>query len=385
MILSVVIVSYNVKFFLEQCLSSLKKAIDGSLILRNQTEVFVVDNASTDGTADFLIPLYPGYHFIRNDVNRGFARANNQGIALSNAEFLLVLNPDTILSEDSLDICLTFLRSRPEAGAVGLKMIDGSGKYLRESKRGFPTPAASFFKMTGLAGLFPGSKIFSSYYMGHLEEQTPQVVDVLTGACMFLRKKVLDITGGFDEQFFMYAEDIDLSFRITQAGFLNYYLPQSAIIHFKGESTIKDAGYIKTFYGAMELFIKKHAKGSSSSVQLYLLKSGIRLRQSLAYFHLPFRKTTGESTSERKVFVKGDTEDKNYWNHRLQEKNIAVTQNENEADEILYCEGIDLPWKSIISEISFADGRFSYKFHGAGTHAAVGSDSKEKQGNFLEK
>ena len=166
MILSVVIVSYNVKYFLEQCLSSLKKAVGESPLLRDQTEVFVVDNASSDGSLDFLQPLFPEIHFIQNKENKGFARANNQAAGQCTGEFLLFLNPDTILAEDSLESCISFFRTKQDAGAVGVRMVDGAGRFLRESKRGFPGLRASFFKMTGFAHVFPQSKIFSSYYMG---------------------------------------------------------------------------------------------------------------------------------------------------------------------------------------------------------------------------
>ena len=235
MILSVVIVSYNVKYFLEQCLSSLKKAVEGLSVPHNSIEVFIIDNASSDGSPDFLEPLFPNFHFIRSKENNGFAKANNLILKRCRGEFVLFLNPDSILAEDSLDICISFFRDHMDAGALGVRMIDGAGRFLRESKRGFPFPASSFFKMTGLAQLFPRSKTFSSYYMGHLDEHNTQVVDVLSGAFMMVKKSVLDQTGGFDERFFMYAEDIDLSYRISKTGFKNYYLPDTTIIHFKGE------------------------------------------------------------------------------------------------------------------------------------------------------
>ena len=188
MILSVVIVSYNVKFFLEQCLSSLKKAVEGSSLLQGQTEVFIVDNASSDGSCDFLEPLFPVFHFIRNKENNGFAKANNQVLSDCSGEFILFLNPDTILAEDSLDICISFFKNKPDAGALGVHMIDGTGLYLKESKRGFPSPVVSFYKMSGLTHLFPRSKVFSAYYMGHLDEKVAHVVDVLSGAFMMVRK-----------------------------------------------------------------------------------------------------------------------------------------------------------------------------------------------------
>ena len=169
-----------------------------------------------DGSPDFLQPLFPSFHFIRNTENLGFAKANNQAISLCSGEFVLFLNPDTILAEDSLSLCLDYFGTLPGAGALGVRMIDGSGNFLKESKRGFPSPSASFYKMTGVARLFPRSKTFSAYYAGHLDERSPHPVPVLSGAFMLISKEVLDKIGGFDERFFMYAEDIDLSYRISR-------------------------------------------------------------------------------------------------------------------------------------------------------------------------
>ncbi len=384
MILSVVIVSYNVKFFLEQCLSSLKKAIDGSSVLNSNTEVFVIDNASTDGTIDFLNPLFPDFCFIQNNINTGFAKANNQAVSLSKGDFLLFLNPDTIVAEDSLDICVSFFKTMPDAGAVGVKMIDGAGNYLAESKRGFPTPAASFFKMMGFTSLFPRSKLFSAYYLGHIHKDSPHSIDVLPGAFMMIRKMIIDIIGGFDEQFFMYAEDIDLSFRIKQIGYQNYYLPQSFIIHFKGESTRRDIKYVKVFYHAMELFIKKHFTNNYSSIHLYILKLGIRFRQALANLQLRFEGSVKKPSSPIRIFIKGTENEQQSWKNRLENKKIFVVENQIEANEILYCEGPDLTWKSIIAEITNNKKSYAYKFHGTGTHSAVGSDSNRRQGDLFE-
>ena len=304
MILSVVIVSYNVKYFLEQCLSSLKKAVEGISLPGGSTEVFIIDNASSDGSPDFLEPLFPDFHFIRNKENNGFAKANNLVIPLCKGEFILFLNPDTILAEDSLDICISFFRDHADTGAVGVRMIDGAGRFLKESKRGFPYPITSFFKLTGLTHLFPRSKIFSSYYMGHLDEERTQTVDILSGAFMMIKRSVLNQTGGFDEQFFMYAEDIDLSYRIDKAGFKNYYLPSTTIIHFKGESTQKDFRYVKMFYSAMQLFMKKHFGNKGFSFRIYMLTLGLRLRQALSFISLPFKKTAYGSKTSLSFFIK---------------------------------------------------------------------------------
>ncbi len=384
MILSVVIVSYNVKFFLEQCLSSLKKAIEGSSIANGRTEVYIVDNASSDGSPDFLIPLFPGFHFILNKQNTGFAKANNQAVSRCSGDFILFLNPDTIMAEDSLEICLSFFKSVQDAGALGLHMIDGTGKYLRESKRGFPTPGASFFKMIGLTRLFPDSKIFSAYYMGHLDERASHAVDVLSGAFMMIKKTVLDITGGFDEQFFMYAEDIDLSFRIRQAGFQNYFLSNTTIIHFKGESTKKDFNHIKIFYEAMDLFMNKHFKKNMSSAQMLLLHLGVRMHRTLSHLRSLIKKSTGKSKHLGKVFINGDLKEKEFWNRRLAELNIQTSDCETDAQQIIYCESAHRSWKSIMTEISNNKKRYSYKFYGSGTHAAVGSYSNQSRGEVFE-
>ena len=384
MILSVVIVSYNVKFFLEQCLSSLKKAVEGITLPGGSAEVFIVDNASSDGSPDFLEPLFPVFHFIRNKENFGFAKANNQVLSLCTGEFVLFLNPDTILAENVLDICISFSRDHPDAGALGVRMVDGAGRFLKESKRGFPGSAASFFKMSGLARLFPRSKIFSAYYMGHLQESSPHAVDILSGAFMMVKKTVLDQIGGFDERFFMYAEDIDLSYRICKAGFRNYYLPETTIIHFKGESTLRDFRYVKMFYSAMQLFIKKHFKNWGSSILIITLGIGMRFRQALAFILLSFKKSDRNLKSRLPVFIQEETANKKKIEKKLNVSNIPVSENANKGVAILFCESTQMSWKKIITEITNDPVRHIYYFHGEGTHSAVSSYSSWEQGNVIE-
>ncbi|HTB24646.1 MAG TPA: glycosyltransferase family 2 protein [Puia sp.] len=384
MILSVVIVSYNVKFFLEQCLCSLKKAVEGSPLTNGRTEVFIVDNASSDGSLEFLIPLFPSFHFIRNNENKGFAKANNQAAFQCSGEYILFLNPDTIVAEDSLELCLSFFKSHPDAGATGLHMIDGGGNYLKESKRGFPSPRASFFKVSGLARIFPRSKFFSGYYIGYLHEDSTHAVDVLSGAFMMIKKTVFDTTGGFDEQFFMYAEDIDLSFRIRQAGYQNFYLSNTTIIHFKGESTKKDFRYVKIFHDAMELFMKKHFSVSMSSFQRYFLTAGVRLSRTISYLQSAFKKSNVLPLNPGVVFIKGEPAEKEKWKQRCMSLGISVSDNENDAQEIIYCESSLRSWKSIITEIINNKKRYRYIFSGAGTHAAVGSYSSRGRGEVFE-
>jgi len=230
--LSVIIVNYNVKYFLEQALLSVQKAC------RNiEAEVFVVDNNSVDDSVQMVKAKFPKVNLIVNNNNPGFSIANNQAIQKSKGEYVLLLNPDTVVEEDTFIKCLDFMDEHPKAGGLGVKMIDGSGNFLPESKRGFPSPKVAFFKTFGLSSIFPKSKVFNHYHLGYLDKNETNEVEVLAGAFMFLRKSVLDEIGLLDEAFFMYGEDIDLSYRIIQAGYKNYYFADTTIIHYKGEST----------------------------------------------------------------------------------------------------------------------------------------------------
>jgi O-antigen biosynthesis protein len=276
--LSVIIVNYNVKYFLEQCLCSVIKACKNI-----EAEIFVTDNNSTDGSREFLSTQFSSVNFIWNKENTGFAKANNQALAKAKGAYILFLNPDTIVPEDCFEKCMAFFASHAEAGALGIRMIDGTGKFLKESKRAFPSPLTSLYKLSGLTKLFPRSKTFAQYHLGHLPENENHEVDVLAGAYMMVPKSILDKTGSFDETFFMYGEDVDLSYRIQKAGYKNYYFAESTIIHFKGESTKKGSlNYVRMFYTAMSLFVKKHYSGSRASVFNFLIQVAIFLRASLA-------------------------------------------------------------------------------------------------------
>lgn len=252
--LSIIIVNYNVKYFLEQCLNSVLKAIQDI-----DSEIFVIDNASVDGSVEMLKQQFPDVNLIQNSENLGFSKANNQAISKAKGEYILLLNPDTIVEEDCFYKLLSFMSKNKNAGAIGVKMLNGEGKYLPESKRGFPSPSVAFYKFSGLARLFPKSKVFGQYYLSFLDYNEINEVDVLAGAFMFIRKSALEITGPLDEDFFMYGEDIDLSYRIQKAGFQNFYYPLTTIIHYKGESSKKNSlNYVFMFYKAMQIFAKKH-------------------------------------------------------------------------------------------------------------------------------
>ena len=281
--LSVIIVSYNSIELLENCLFSVQKAmqtIDG--------EIIIVDNNSNDGSKESLPSKFPGVKFIFNNENLGFAKACNQGSKISSGNYLLFLNPDTILTETCLKDCISFFESHADVGAAGVRMLDEKGNFLKESKRGLPSPSASFYKLFGLTAMFPGSKTFGKYYQGHLPEDENNPVDVLSGAFMMVKREIFEKVNGFDESFFMYGEDIDLSLRITQRGYKNYYLGKLSVTHLKGGSTTYNYKYVRDFYSAMNLFVKKHYSDKSILYRSFLY-SGIGFRKMLAMIGLPFR------------------------------------------------------------------------------------------------
>jgi GT2 family glycosyltransferase len=278
--ISVIIVNYNVEFFLEQCLNSVKKALNGI-----NGQVFVVDNNSIDGSVDMVRRKFPEFDLIANKDNKGFSKANNQAILLSDAEYILLLNPDTVVEEDTFSKVINFMDAHPQAGGLGVRMLDGKGKFLPESKRGLPTPAVAFYKIFGLSKLFPRSKKFGQYHLGHLSEFETNEADILSGAFMLMRREALDKVGLLDEAFFMYGEDIDLSYRIVKGGYKNYYFPETRIIHYKGESTKKSSvNYVFVFYRAMVIFAEKHFSQKNARLFSFLINAAIYFRASLAIF-----------------------------------------------------------------------------------------------------
>lgn len=284
--LSVIIVNYNVKYFLEQALLSVHKAIEGI-----QADVYVVDNNSIDGSVSMVREEFPWVKLIANQDNPGFSIANNQAIRLSEAEYVLLLNPDTVVEEDTFSKCIEYMDKNPEVGGLGVRMIDGAGVFLPESKRGFPSPMVAFSKAFGLSKLFPKSKLFNTYHLGYLSEWDTSEVDVLAGAFMFMRKETLDKVGLLDETFFMYGEDIDLSYRITLGGYKNIYFPETSIIHYKGESTKKGSlNYVKAFYQAMIIFARKHFKGRQASSFVLLIQFAIYFKAFITLIGNVFRK-----------------------------------------------------------------------------------------------
>lgn len=251
--LSVVIVSYNVSHYLLQCLDSLQRALRGI-----DGEVIVVDNHSRDNSVALVHQAHPEVKVIENLHNLGFSKANNIALRQAKGEYALLLNPDTIVADNTIRDCIAFLDLHPDAGAAGVMMLNADGTVAPESRRGVPTPLTSFYKLSGLCRMFPRSPRFGRYYLGHLPWQTPQQIDIVSGAFCMLRRSVLDKVGLLDEDYFMYGEDIDLSYRILKQGATNWYLPYP-ILHYKGESTQKSSfRYVHVFYQAMLIFFRKH-------------------------------------------------------------------------------------------------------------------------------
>ena len=276
MTLSVIIVNYNVRRFLENALSSLSRAMAGI-----DAEVFVVDNASTDGSADFVAESYPAVHLIRSEQNIGFARANNLALSRASGRYVLLINPDTVVQEDTLRVMLEFFDSHPDAGLAGCKILNPDGSFQLPCRRSYPTPWVALTKITGLSALFPRSRLFGQYNLTYRDPDKTYPVDAVSGSFMMISREAYERVGGLDESFFMYGEDLDWCYRVKQAGFIVYYVHSTQIIHFKGESTKRsDVDEIKHFYRAMELFVEKHFRHSRGLA--LLLRAGIFLRGAAA-------------------------------------------------------------------------------------------------------
>jgi len=397
--LSIIIVNYNVKYFLEQCLQSVL------LATKNCTaEIFVVDNNSTDGSKQFLEPLFKEVHFIWLPKNIGFAKANNIALAKTSGDYILFLNPDTIVAEDSFEKTIAFLQNNAAIGALGVKMIDGSGQFLKESKRAFPSPSISLFKILGLANLFPKSKLFAKYHMGHLSVNENNEVDVLAGAFMLVPKVVLNVVGSFDEAFFMYGEDVDLSYRIQKAGYKNYYFAKTTILHFKGESTKKGSlNYVRLFYKAMNLFVHKHYKSGNAAVFTFLINIGIWFRASLATLTSVFKVDKKTFIKDKDNFIISDegnytkvVEILSVHNESVMDRvNIFNNDKKNTINDIstiqsylkrdtavVFCQN-HLSVSKIIQLVQQFPVGIVKRFHLANTKSIVSSHSKDGRGDSI--
>lgn len=366
-------------------------------------EIFVVDNNSTDGSEAYLSPKFPSVNFFWNKINPGFGKANNSVLQHAKGEYILFLNPDVIVPEDCFTKCISFFDTHADCGALGVRMIDGSGQFLKESKRCLPTPSAGFFKMIGLAGLFPTSSFFAKYYAGYLPEKETNKAEVLAGAFMMLSKKTINITQGFDEVFFMYGEDIDLSYRILKAGLQNYYLGETTIIHFKGESTQKkSAGYIEHFYDAIKRFVRKHYSHTPfiKCCMICMIECGklfekikiVFSRQntnamSEKLFHIFF---IGSEIQLNEINVILKNNEQSIVQTYLFEKEItlenspSVKKMNGDVNAILYCEG-EMTNILIIEKLQLLSQKHTALFYENGAQSIIGSNDKNERGIFILK
>ena len=274
---SIIIVNYNVKEFLPNLIQSISKAVKNV-----SSEIIIVDNASQDGSAEFICNKFPFITLIENRENLGFSKANNIGLKVATGEYLLLLNPDTILSEDTIDVMIKFFDENPDAGIAGCKILNPDGSFQLACRRSFPGPWNSFCKVTGLSSLFPGSRVFAKYNLTYLNEYETYEVDAISGSFMMIKRNVYENVGGLDEQFFMYGEDLDWCYRIQKAGYKVYYVHSTQIIHYKGESTKRSSlDETNFFYNAMHLFVKKHL--SSSFLVEMILRSAIFVRKFFSF------------------------------------------------------------------------------------------------------
>ena len=280
--LSVIIVSYNCSEYLKSSLEAVASASS-----KIESEVFVVDNNSADDTVEMVRKYFPGIKLIANSDNKGFSAACNQALRIASGNYLLLLNPDTLVNLDTFDKCISFMEKNKNAGALGVRMTDNNGVFLRESKRAFPDPVTAFYKLSGLGTIFPKSTRFNRYYMAGVRENEISEVEVLTGAFLFMRHEALIKAGYPDERFFLFGEDIDLSNRLLTTGFRNWYYPETSIIHFKGRSTNKAKfRSLFHFYRSMSVFVNKYYSKGARIIILPLLHMAILLRGIAAFLVL---------------------------------------------------------------------------------------------------
>lgn len=382
--LSVIIVNYNVRYFLELCLQSVQDAL-----LDLDSEIIVVDNNSEDDSCKMVLENFPDVTLIENKENYGFAKANNQGVSKARGQYVLILNPDTVIAKDTLIQILKFAKSRHNFGALGAKLIGGNGRFLSESKRGIPTPLVSLFKLTGFT-----SRSTGKYYANHLKEDETGVIEILVGAFMLMTRKVYNEVHGFDEKYFMYGEDIDLSYKILNKGYRNYYYADSKIIHYKGECTIRNAKRLRHFHEAMDIFYKEHFKVN----RLYdlVMHIGINFWYLMKALQKSNKKSRPPELPDSLVYC-GQNDDvygklKRMCNSRTRLFHFSSADDtqvlkdfakSNNIKEIIFDNNC-ITYKKIISNISLLKNEgFTFKIHPKDTNYIVGSNDSESRGEVF--
>jgi len=383
--LSIVILNYNVRHFLEQCVLSVQKATQNF-----NAEIIVVDNNSQDDSCQMIKDRFPDVILIENKENLGFPKGNNIGVKIASGRYICILNPDTVVAEDTFEKVLAFAKKQENLGIMGCKLIDGTGNFLPESKRGIPTPFVAFTKIFGLYKIFPGIKSFGKYYASHLNENQTGKVEILVGAFMFMKKETYEEVGGFDERYFMYGEDIDLSFSVLKSGKSNYYFHETTVIHYKGESTVKDEKYLKRFQQGMDLFYEKNMK-SSAFFSLFM---------KMGMFFFSFAKTfQGKSkpkTRPESYILVSDNDNKREKLQGIVKKNIEITTLENQkavfsqtfskknSTEVILDNNY-LTFKESINILETQKSKnLTFKILPENARFIIGSDSSNDRGEVIE-
>ena len=374
--LSVVIVNYNVRYFIEQCLLSVQAASENLKV-----EIIVVDNNSTDTSCRMLEENFPNVILIKNKGNVGFSKANNQGVKIAKGEYVLILNPDTVVAEDTFTQILKYVKTKQSLGVLGVKLVDGSGRFLPESKRGIPTAQVSFNKLFGIS-----SKQTGKYYATHINENG--AVAILVGAFMLLKRSVYNEVNGFDESYFMYGEDIDLSYTISNKGYQNYYYSQTQVIHYKGESTAKDIVYLKCFHEAMKIFYKKHFK--LNKIYDFVMSFGIELWYLIKYFK--FKSFKVVTTEIRSVLYFGENRLLlNSLGEKYELINEDIIESFEEVKELLKSEKVDalvfdnstISFKEIIAYFEILKKEdVLFKIHPHHTNFIIDSSNSNNKGQI---
>ncbi len=382
--LSVIILNYNVRYFLEQCLASVQEAlskIDG--------EIIVVDNNSLDDSCEMMKMHFPNVKLIENTANSGFPKGNNIGVAQAKGDYICILNPDTVVAEDTFVKIIAFAEKQKKIGIIGCKLIDGTGNFLPESKRGVPTPFVALIKIFGLYKLFPKTTLFNRYYAQHLSENETGKVDILVGAFMVMKRQLYNEIGGFDENCFMYSDDIDLSYMALKKGKSNYYFHETSVIHYKGESTVKDELYTKRFREAMQFFYKKHYE--SSSIFDVFMKIG-------AFFFALVKKNQSKIKllqAEEYVLFSNNENLKNklelllhkkvHWQSKIEGNSLFSHSISNKMQIEILLDNTDLSFKEIISFLEANKNKdYTFKIISKNTFFMIGSNNSNDKGTVIK-
>lgn len=373
--LSIIILNYNVRYFLELCILSVQNAIQNL-----DAEIIVVDNNSQDDSCAMMKQRFSNIKLIENKENLGFPKGNNIGVAQATGEYICILNPDTVVGEDTFTKVLAFATKQQNLGIVGVKLIDGTGNFLPESKRGIPTPFVAFTKITGLYKIFP--KTFGQYYAQHLSENESGKVEILVGAFMLMQRELYNEMGGFDEKCFMYSDDIDLSYMALQKGKSNYYFHETSVIHYKGESTVKDGTYMKRFREAMNFFYKKHFRVS------FLFSVFMEMGIVFFSFVKMFQGKPKPKLSPEKYILVSDNEVlreklEKQFGQTVEIRKVMPSFSENTRTEILF-DANYLNFKDIIKMLELnKKNHLSFKILPKSSKFLIGSNSSFDRGEIV--